>query len=68
MKKFEVTVNVAADNMELGDYLAIVVVVEADDVESATTAAAKHVGRLEGGKVYGVEAEYPKDWKPSAKP
>jgi DNA-binding GntR family transcriptional regulator len=64
--KFEVAVNVAADNRELGDHLAIIVVVEADDVESAVTTAAKHVGKLEGGKVYGVEAEYPEGCSPAA--
>ena len=66
MPKFEVPVNIASTNLPVGDYLQIVVVIEAEDIEKATEQAARHVGRLEGGKVYGVEAEYPEGWQPSA--
>lgn len=62
--KFEVPVNICSDNLEIGDHLPIVVVIDADDIESATTRAAQHVGKLEGGRVYGVEAQYPVGWKP----
>lgn len=55
-RKFEVPVNIASDNFELGDHLQIKVVVEATDADSAALVAAKLVGRLEGGNVYGVEA------------
>ncbi len=61
MAEFEVPVNIATSNFDLGEHLSVIVVVEADDAESATKQATRHVGQLLGGVVYGVEAEFPED-------